>query len=276
VRAEILLVGDELLEDHHGAQPEYLGELMVDLTSDLISCGYSLGRLTVVSDDPGELAPLLSEASQRGVDLVVTVGGLGPTHDDRVRDEVATILGEGPPGPHPDSMGWLVEAYESKGIPIPGRGHGWERMGHVPPGAEPLRNPVGMACGLTFLLGEGTRCICLPGVTYEALPMWRTMVVPELRRRDGTVPEMGEASLLVRDVREGLVAPIVEEFVSQRPSLRAGVYLMELVDGRFRAIRVTLRGDPGEVDVALPTLARVLGEIEGAVLEMPGGDEGDA
>jgi hypothetical protein len=102
------------------------------------------------------------------------------------------------------------------------------------------------------------------------------MVVPELRRRDGTVPEMGEASLLVRDVREGLVAPIVEEFVSQRPSLRAGVYLMELVDGRFRAIRVTLRGDPGEVDVALPTLARVLGEIEGAVLEMPGGDEGDA
>ena len=271
MRTEIILVGDELLEDQRGVQPAYLGDLVSALAHDIETSGGSLGRLSIVGDGKGELAPILANAADRGVALVVIIGGLGPTHDDRVRDEVATALGGGPPEPHPDAMAWLTEAYESKGIAVPGRGGGWERMGHCPPGAIPLRNPAGMACGLAFRLGQATEVRCLPGVTYEALPMWRDEVLPGLRARWGDLGVRGEATVLVRGVREGLVAPIVEAFIASMPTLRAGVYLSDLVDGRFRAIRVTLRGSPGDVETALPRLEEALGAIQGA--QVVRGDE---
>jgi molybdopterin-biosynthesis enzyme MoeA-like protein len=272
VHAEVVLVGDELLEDGRGVQPPYIGELLEQLVSDMESRGLSLGRLTVVGDTEGELAPILQDAARREVDLVVTVGGLGPTHDDRVRDEVAAAIGQGPPGPHPDSMAWLIEAYEGRGIPVPERGTGWESMGHCPPGAEPVLNPAGMACGLAFDLGPATRVRCLPGVTYEALPMWRESVLPGLEAGMDPPPPRGEATIVVRRVREGLVAPVVEGFLSSRPGLRAGVYLMDPVDGAFRAIRVTLRGSPEEVSRSAPDLAHALAAIEGARID--GDDDG--
>ena len=273
MRAEVVLVGDELLEDGRGVQPPYIGELMVELVGDMEARGLSLGRLTVVGDSEGELAPVRLDAARRGVDLVVNVGGLGPTHDDRVRDEAAAALGLGPPGPHPEAMAWLMEAYEGRGIPVPGRGTGWERMGHCPPGAEPVRNPAGLACGLAFDLGDATRVRCLPGVTYEALPMWREEVLPGLEEGVGPPPEKGEATIVVRHVREGMVAPVVEGFLASRPGLRAGVYLMDPADGAFRAIRVTLRGPPEEVSRSAPDLANALAGIEGARLD--GGDDVD-
>lgn len=271
MRAEVVLVGDELLADADGVQPPYMGELLRELGADLRRRGLTLGRLTVAGDGAGELAPILADAAARGVDLVLTVGGLGPTHDDRVRDEVATVLGQGPPEPHPEAMAWLVTAYEGRGIAIPQRGGTWERMAYCPLGARPLRNPAGLACGLALSLGRGTEVRCLPGVTYEALPMWRQVVLPDLEDRWESPPPEGEASLLVRGAREGLVGPVVEAFLEGWPGLRAGVYLVELVDGRFSGIRVTLRGDPSDVEAAVPELAQALRGIEGAWVEDGGG-----
>jgi nicotinamide-nucleotide amidase len=264
VRTEFILVGDELLEDQRGVQPAYLGTLVTDMVLDLEPLGAILGRLTVAGDGPGELGPILADAAARGVDLLVTVGGLGPTHDDRVREEVATALGGGPPEPHPEAMAWLTQAYERRNIPVPQRGGGWERMGHCPPGTEPLRNPEGLACGLAFRLGGSTEVRCLPGVTHEALPMWREVVLPDLQGRWGGSHERSEATVLVRGVREGVLAPVVDAFLTRFPSLRAGVYLMDLRDGRFGAIRVTLRGGPADVSRALPELEGLLGAIDGA------------
>jgi molybdopterin-biosynthesis enzyme MoeA-like protein len=272
VRAEIVLVGDELLEDLHGVQPDYMGDLVEHLVTGMTSLGLAFGRLVVTGDTPGELAPLLMDTAVRGVDLVVTIGGLGPTHDDRVRDDVAQAVGLGPSGPHPEAMGWLIDAYESRSIPVPERGGGWERMGHCPPGARPLRNPVGLACGLAFELGDSTRVRCLPGVTYEALPMWQEQVLPELEAQLDTEGVAGDpigkagssATLLVKGVREGVVAPVVEEFTARWPDLRTGVYLMDLVDGSFRTIRVTVRGSEDMVENAIVDLRMALENIEGA------------
>ncbi|MCK5252401.1 MAG: damage-inducible protein CinA, partial [Thermoplasmata archaeon] len=83
MRAEVILVGDELLEDQLGVQPDYLGDLMGQMVTDMASLGLAFGRLVVTGDAPGELASLLLDAASRNVDLVVTIGGLGPTHDDR-------------------------------------------------------------------------------------------------------------------------------------------------------------------------------------------------
>jgi molybdopterin-biosynthesis enzyme MoeA-like protein len=276
VRAELILVGDELLEDHLGVQPVYISELVSELASDLDVLGHPLARITVVGDGPGEVGQLVIDAVDRHVPLVLTVGGLGPTHDDRVREGVAMALRQGPPEVHPGAMAWLKEAYERKGIPVPKPGGGWERMATVPLGALPVRNPVGMACGLAFHVGTGTQVRCLPGVTYEALAMWREEMMPHLERVELRVPK-GEATIRVRGVREGLVGPVVESFLGHWPDLRAGVYLMEHHRGRFHSIRVALRGDPDEVRRATPLLASALGKIKGAKVEVSeGGDDDDA
>jgi len=281
MRAEIILVGDELLEDQRGVQPDYIGDLIGHLVSDMSSLGLAFGRLAVTGDAPGELGPLLLDAASRGVDLVVTIGGLGPTHDDRVREEAARAIGRGPSDPNPAAMEWLIDAYEAKGIQVPDRGGGWERMAHCPPGARPLRNPAGLACGLAFELDDSTRVRCLPGVTYEALPMWREQVLPRLEREapssrmadDAGQIDGSTATLLVRGVREGMLAPVVEDFTTRWPDLRTGVYLSDLEDGSFRTIRVTIRGSGGRVAEAIPDLEVALEGIEGA--EISKGEEGD-
>ena len=267
MRAEIILVGDELLEDMHGAQPPYIQELLGDMGSDLAERGHTIGRVTSVGDAPGELAPLLVDAADRGVDLVVTVGGLGPTHDDRVRDEVAQVIGIGPPRVDPDAMRWLVERYERLGIPAPQLGGPWERMAHCPPGAEPVHNPEGMAAGIAFRLGEGTEVRCLPGVTFEALPMWRREVLPEVDREGLPPPDMARAFLRVTGAREGQVGPVVEEFAMARPGIRARINLMEATGNRFGSIRVTLTGEPGCVEEAADQLMRELTRVSGMTVE---------
>ncbi|UCC92613.1 MAG: hypothetical protein JSW25_08090 [Thermoplasmata archaeon] len=263
MRAEIILVGDELLEDMHGVQPDYMGELLEGMGSDLEGLGYSMARLSVVGDTPGELSHLLADAASRGVDLVVSVGGLGPTHDDRVRDDVAHVVGLGPPRPHPDAMRWLVERYGTLGIPVPEPGGPWERMGHCPPGVDPVRNPAGMAAGMAFQLGEGTEVRCLPGVTFEALPMWREEVLPDLHRWGAAPPDTARAILRVTGAREGIVGPVVEDFAMDRPAIRARINLMEAEGNRFGSIRVTLTGGPEDVEGAAEELTALLTRVAG-------------
>lgn len=270
MRAEIILVGDELLEDMHGAQPDYISQLLSDMGADLTSRGFTLGRVTAAGDGRDELASLLRDATERRVDLVVTVGGLGPTHDDRVRDEVAAVLGLGEPLPHPDAMRWLVQRYQRLGIDVPPPGGPWERMGHCPPGASPVRNPEGMAAGIACLLGEATRVRSLPGVTFEALPMWRQEVLPELDRGGGPPPGTSRAVLRVTGAREGIVGPVVEEFAMSNPSIRARINLMEAQGNRFRAIRVTLTGGEAEVEDAADRLAGMLTRVSGINVEREG------
>jgi nicotinamide-nucleotide amidase len=267
VRAEIILVGDELLEDMHGVQPDYMGELLEEMGADLTRRGHTLGRLTLVGDTPGELASLIKDASERGVDLVVTVGGLGPTHDDRVRDEVAQVMGMGPPRPHPDAMRWLVERYDTLGIPVPEPGGHWERMGHCPPGVDPVHNPAGMAAGMSFILGDRTQVWCLPGVTFEALPMWSHEVLPDLDRAGAPSPDQARAVLRVKGAREGIVGPVVEEFAMARPSVRARINLMEAEGDRFGSIRVTLTGGPDDVETAAEELTGSLTRVAGINVE---------
>ena len=71
-------------------------------------------------------------------------------------------------------------------------------------------------------------------------------------------------TLLVRGVREGMLAPVVEDFTARWPDLRTGVYLTDLVDGSFRTIRVILRGPGERVAEAIPDLEEALEGIEGA------------
>ncbi len=85
-RAAALLIGDELLSGKVKEANLY------GLAQTLSALGIVLVRVVIVRDEAGAIARELRELSQE-FDLVVTSGGVGPTHDDVTIDAVALAFG---------------------------------------------------------------------------------------------------------------------------------------------------------------------------------------
>ncbi|MCW2921985.1 MAG: Competence/damage-inducible CinA-like protein [Thermoleophilia bacterium] len=86
--ARLLLTGDELLRGFiQDANSGFIAARLRDL-------GIELDSIRIVGDDYAAIEHELRLARDiDGVDLVVVTGGLGPTHDDRTSEAVATALG---------------------------------------------------------------------------------------------------------------------------------------------------------------------------------------
>ena len=82
----IVVTGSELVR---GERTDLNGPFLARALLDL---GVEPARIHVVGDDPTELEAAVREAVV-GADLVVTSGGLGPTHDDRTVQIVAQVAG---------------------------------------------------------------------------------------------------------------------------------------------------------------------------------------
>ncbi|MCD7892388.1 MAG: damage-inducible protein CinA [Erysipelotrichaceae bacterium] len=87
MNVEIINVGTELL----------LGEIInTNATALLKMCrdlGFDVYHTTIVGDNPERLLSCLSDAFNRGVDCVMTTGGLGPTADDLTKELSAQYFG---------------------------------------------------------------------------------------------------------------------------------------------------------------------------------------
>jgi molybdopterin-biosynthesis enzyme MoeA-like protein len=78
----IVLIGDELLSG--AVEESNLHPLILGLTS----IGYSVGEVRIVPDVVPVIAQTIQELAPRS-SHVITVGGIGPTHDDRTLEAVA-------------------------------------------------------------------------------------------------------------------------------------------------------------------------------------------
>ena len=86
MKIEIIAVGSELLT------PYYLDTNSLFLTRRLNDFGLDPAWKTVVGDDPSDLKNVFADALGRA-DLLLVMGGLGPTGDDMTREVLAEVLG---------------------------------------------------------------------------------------------------------------------------------------------------------------------------------------
>ncbi|MCK7480412.1 MAG: molybdopterin-binding protein [Candidatus Moduliflexus flocculans] len=86
MKTEIIAVGTELLT------PDFQDTNSLFLTAGLNAVGLDVAFKTIVGDDAGDLARALRTALGRA-GLVLCMGGLGPTEDDRTRETLAAVLG---------------------------------------------------------------------------------------------------------------------------------------------------------------------------------------
>jgi nicotinamide-nucleotide amidase len=223
VKAEIVGVGTELL----------LGQIANTnartISEALAPAGVDVLFHTVVGDNEARIADALAAALDR-VDVVITTGGLGPTHDDLTREAIARVTGR-PLERRPEIERWLRRRFERLGRPMPEANL---RQADVPAGGTSIPNLRGTAPGIV-LEHEGRLIYALPGPPVEIEPMISSAVVPQLRARTG-------ATIVSRTLR---IADLPESEVAER--IRG---VIERLD-RDRTATVALLASAGDVTVRI-------------------------
>lgn len=167
--AEIIAAGSELLTPHRADTNSLF------ITAQLNQIGIDVVSKLVVGDERGRLTDAISLAWKRS-DLVITIGGLGPTEDDLTRDCAAAALGR--PVYRDEALVKGIEArFRSRGMRCPEINL---RQAMVIDGADVIKNPKGTAPGLWFQEG-GKIMILLPGPPRELCPMFETQCISRLR-----------------------------------------------------------------------------------------------
>lgn len=205
--AEIVSVGTELLLGQTiDSNSAYLGKVLAEH-------GVSHFRRQTVGDNLERLVEALRLALSRS-DLVVTIGGLGPTQDDMTRDGISVALDSSLV--HDEALeADLRELFERRGMPwVPSISRQAER----PECAVALPNANGTAPGLSCQK-NGKRIVALPGPPNEFEPMVTSGLVPILREIGGGWVIYSKI-LRVAGVGESWVEDRLSEFLaSDNPTL---------------------------------------------------------
>jgi nicotinamide-nucleotide amidase len=232
LRAEIVSVGTELL----------LGQI-VDTNAAYIArklpeIGVSVYRRTTVGDNHDRLLAAQNVALEES-DLVIAIGGLGPTMDDITRDVLSEAM-EDTLHEDPQVRHRLEAFFRSRGLRVLESNL---RQAMVPTNGRSIDNPNGTAPGLLFEQSKIENrklkiAIALPGPPNEFIPMVENHVIPYLREKTGGKGMIRSRIVRVCSMGESLVEDKVKDLtVTDNPTVAPYAKLGEV------HLRVTAKAD---------------------------------
>ena len=261
MNAEIIAIGSELLT------PYRQDTNSLYLTDKLNQMGVEVRFKTVVGDSLENLTQAASIALARA-DLIIFMGGLGPTEDDLTREAVAAALGL----PLRRDAG-LVNTLEQRFA-----AHGWKmapnnlKQADVITGATSLPNANGSAPGMWIsgkFDGQAKIAVLLPGPPYELKALFEEQCVARLRAklpeqfivtRELKITGMGESQCDAR------VAPIYKTFTDVQTTILAGA----------GEIQLHLKTRAGTLAAAQERVDELTGLIEAELGDFVFSDNGDS
>ena len=181
VRAGIVVTGTEVLT---GRVSDRNGPWLADR---LLELGVDLAYTAIVGDRPEDMEAALRFMAERGLTLLITSGGLGPTADDLTAEVVGRfqgremVLDEAVEGRIAEILAPLAKRWPN--IDMEAVRMGNRKQATVPTGATVL-DPVGTAPGLVVppLIPDGPTVVVLPGPPRELQPMWGQALASEAMR----------------------------------------------------------------------------------------------
>ena len=176
-RAVVVVTGSELVR---GERTDLNGPF---LARALLALGLEPARIEIVGDDAAELEAAVRDAVG-SADLVVTSGGLGPTHDDRTVEVVAKVAGRAllvDEELEAEIEGVSRMVAERMKRPYADFAPGVTKQATLPEGAIAL-GLAGTAPGLV-VDANGTPVVVLPGPPGELQRLWPNALETELVRR---------------------------------------------------------------------------------------------
>lgn len=219
----------------------------------LARMGTMIKEITTVDDDLSEIAAAFNAITSRSPDLLVVLGGLGPTPDDMTLKGIAGALGV-PLRINREAQRMIEEHYARRGMANVELTPARLKMARLPSGGEPVVNAVGTAPGVRLAAGK-TIIYCLPGVPSEMRSIFRNSVEPEVRAKLGKLHRK-YVVMRLEGVLESSLAPLIEEVLKRHP----GAY----VKSHPRGIREGVSRI--EVDLAVVGESKEETEKEGAVI----------
>ena len=223
---EVVSIGNELL----------IGQTL-DTNSNWIAkqvtkLSWQLERITQLRDSLETIKQGVQETIGRRPKLLITVGGLGPTHDDMTLKGVALALGK-PLVLNRKALDTIKKHYRGMEGSLVLTAYR-RKMATLPEGAEPLPNPVGTAPGVLAKSG-GTTIISLPGVPAEMKAIFKQSVVPLLQRQRAGPPR--EAYVRLAGIIESALAPVLDRAQRKFP----GLYFKSHPKGRETGVRFLIQ-----------------------------------
>jgi molybdopterin-biosynthesis enzyme MoeA-like protein len=277
---EVVSAGNEVL----------IGDVLDTNTNWLCTRVTGLGglvrRTAMLRDDVEAIAAELRDCLGRRPALVFTVGGLGPTSDDRTLEGVALGLGVGLEL-HPEAERMVATKYEeffaAGYVPFPELNENRRKMARLPAGAAPIVNPIGGAPAVLCRAGE-TSIVSLPGVPGELMAIVDESLIALFEEVFGAA-HYEERSLEVELQDESAIADILRAAEEAHPAVY--VKSRAKVLGSTHLIRVTLsarsESDAAVASLLEPAAEQLLTQIAAAGFTVspvppaadPGHDTGD-
>jgi nicotinamide-nucleotide amidase len=261
MNAEIIAIGSELLT------PYRQDTNSLYLTDKLNQMGVEVSFKTVVGDSMENLTQAATVAFSRA-DVIIFMGGLGPTEDDLTREAVAAALGL-PLRRDPAIVTWLEERFAA---------HGWKmapnnlKQADVIVGATSLPNANGSAPGMWIsgkYDGHAKITMLLPGPPHELKALFEEQCIARLRAkvpaqfivtRELRITGMGESQCDAR------VAPIYKPFTDVQTTILAGA----------GEIRLHLKTRAATLDAAQKRVDELVELIEAEIGDFVFSDNGDS
>lgn len=257
---EVVAVGTELL----------LGQV-VDTNSAYIGERLALAGIdhyfqTKVGDNQARIVTALRVALARS-DAVIVCGGLGPTPDDITREAIAEVLGADLERDPVMVLG-IAALFAARGRPMAANN---ARQADRPPQTRFIDQTRGTAPGLICTMGPigdsvvGAKVIyAVPGVPAEMSDMIDRVVIPDLRRRAGSMP----STIVSRTLRTwGVAESTLAEMVADRVEAQSNPSIAFLASGGNGInLRITARAVDRAAALALidpeeRALRAILGEL---------------
>ena len=187
-KSEIIVIGNEVTSG-----------LIVETNSRVISSqlnaqGIDVSRITMVGDDAAMISDAVEQALDRA-EIVITTGGLGPTHDDITKHVLAKLF-DSTMTRNKRVVSMIEFFFSKRGRKTPTYALS---QADVPTKAEILYNEKGSAPGLLFSR-DTKKLYALPGVPLEMEHLLEKYILPKTAEYPGK--KIGHLRLLTTGITE--------------------------------------------------------------------------
>ncbi|KRM92426.1 competence/damage-inducible protein A [Fructilactobacillus florum] len=249
MKAEMISVGTELLLGQIiDTNSQFLARLCAEL-------GIDLYFETTVGDNPTRLQQVINQASQRS-DLVILIGGLGPTADDLTKQVMATEL-NCQLVTDQVAQDKINHFYQESTKEKP---HDADRMAQYLAGSQVFPNDQGFAVGM-LKETKKTAYLVLPGPPAELQPMVTNYAQTALAQLNGS------QRLIKSKVMRffGIGEPALEDRLQVLIQAQTNPTLAAYAKQNEVTLRLTATGsDPDQVDAMLQTLSQQVLDLAGS------------
>ena len=251
IRFGLVIVGDEILSGKR--QDKHLSKV-IEL---LAARGLQLAWSHYIGDDRDALVALYRRTFASD-DTVISCGGIGATPDDHTRQAAAAAL-DVPLELHPKAASLITErcvemALKGAGSADMSTPENQQRlkMGDFPSGAAIIPNPFNRIPGFSI-----RNHWFVPGFPVMAWPMIEWLLDTQYADYFNSQSRV-ERSLIVFEVAESLLAPLMEQVEQNFPGVRS-FSLPSVGDGQDgkparRHVELGVRGDESIVEIAFDEL----------------------